>query len=63
MARRDPVNFSVSLSSSVISSFSSSDWLASTTSSAVISLVMDAIGSTADGFFENRTSLVSWSTT
>jgi hypothetical protein len=47
----------------VIVSTSSSDTLDSATTSAVISLVIDAIGSTAPGFLLNRTSLVSWSIT
>ena len=46
-ARRERVNFSVSTSSCVTVSFSSSYRPASTTTSAVISLVMDAMGSTA----------------
>jgi hypothetical protein len=42
---------------------SSSESCASVTTSAVISLVIDAIGSTACGFLLNSTSSVSWSTT
>jgi len=57
------VFFSVSMSSAVTVSFSSSGRPASTTTRAVISFVMDAMGNTACGFFENNTSLVFWSIT
>jgi hypothetical protein len=61
--RRERLPFSVSMSSSVMAIGSSSDRFASVTTSAVISLVSEAIGSTACEFLLNRTSLVSWSTT
>ena len=50
-------------SSGVTFSSSSSGRPASTVTSAVISFVIEAIGSTAWTFFSNSTSLVSWSTT
>jgi hypothetical protein len=58
---RDVECLSWSTSASVTASISSMSCLASTTTSAVISLVSDAIGMTATGFFSNSTSPVSGS--
>ncbi|SOY43920.1 exported hypothetical protein [Cupriavidus taiwanensis] len=61
--RRELLCFSVSRSSSVMVSTSSIGRRESITTSAVISLVIDAIGSTALAFFWNSTSLEFWSIT
>ena len=62
-ARRERLPFSVSMSSWLMVSTSSREALDSATTRPVISLVMEAIGSTAPGFLLNSTSLVSWSIT
>ncbi|SPK70300.1 exported hypothetical protein [Cupriavidus taiwanensis] len=61
--RRELLCFSVSRSSSVMVSTSSIGRRESITTSAVMSLVIDAIGSTAPAFFWNSTSLEFWSIT
>ena len=60
---RDGLCFSTSTSSCVTVRTSSSGSSASVTTRAVISLVIEAIGSTACGFLLKSTSPVSWSTT
>ena len=61
--RRERLPFSVSMSSSLIVIASSSGRCASVTTTAVISLVSEAIGRTASEFLLNRISFVSWSMT
>ena len=56
---RDRLPFSVSTSSCEMDSRSSSDWPASSTTIAVISLVIDAMGSPASGFLLKSTCWVS----
>ena len=62
-ARRERLPFSVSMSSSVMVIISSSGRRASDTISPVISLVSEAMGSTAWSFLLNSTSCESWSIT
>ena len=61
--RREVVCLRPSMSSSVISSISFMGWLASTTTTAVISLEIEAIGRTTFSFLANSTVEVSRSCT